>query len=107
MTLHWMTEAWDWRTRGTGKDRERLWWVDKPATVPLPGTSVRPAILPPARVGDFYDVDITDLYNAWMSDPSKNFGLELRPTQNQNNWNQFLSSNSADPSRRPQLVVVP
>jgi hypothetical protein len=29
-----ITEPWDWRTKGTGRDHDRLWWADKPATSP-------------------------------------------------------------------------
>ena len=33
MYLDRVTQAWDWRTSGTGRDRLRLWWADRPQTV--------------------------------------------------------------------------
>lgn len=32
MLLDVVNEDWDWRESGTGRDRERLWWADRPST---------------------------------------------------------------------------
>ena len=108
MTLFLITEFWDWKARGTGSDRLRLWWADQPAAVQVGATERRPAILPPPRLGSFYDIDITDVYAFWQANPTKNFGLELRPTRNGNNWNVFHSSDYVDnPTLRPKLIITP
>ena len=103
MYLDRITQFWDWRIQGTGRDRERLWWADRPAAVQW-----RAAALPPPRTGEWYSIDITDLYNAWKAGTHSNYGIQLRPVSNNNNWSQFYSSEyAADPSLRPKLVVVP
>lgn len=107
MTLYQITQFWNWKTQGTGSDRLRLWWADQPTAVQLGATAQRPAVLPAPPLNAFYDVDITDLYNFWQSNPTQNFGLELRPTLNNNYWNIFLSSDYlTDPSLRPQLIIT-
>lgn len=107
MTLHRIAQFWDWRTQGTGLDRLRLWWADRPPTIPMGPTALRPAILPAPVMDAFYDIDVTDLYNFWQSNPSENFGLELRPTLNNNNWNFFSSFDySGNPAQRPQLIIT-
>jgi hypothetical protein len=102
MHLDRITEFWDWRTQGTGSDRERLWWADKPATSPWV-----PGIVPNAVQGQWYALDITTLYNAWQDGTFPNHGVQLRPLQfRNNNFNEFYSSDyTADPSLRPVLVV--
>ena len=56
MYLDQVTEFWDWRTQGKGRDRERLWWGDRPGTVQWSlGTIASPT------PGEWYEVDITDL----------------------------------------------
>ena len=101
MLLDRITEPWDWRSRGSGSDRERLWWADRPRTVQW-----QQSVLPPCRPGTWYEIDITDLYNAWQKRTYENYGLQLRPVRNDNRWNEFHSSKySADPSLRPRLIV--
>lgn len=96
-----ITEFWNWRTQGTGSDRERLWWADRPsATQWIPGS------LPAPIVGQWYSIDITDLYNAWKAGTYPNYGVQLRPVSNSNRWNEFYSSDYlGDPSLRPKLVI--
>jgi len=95
-----ITEFWDWRTQGTGADHERLWWADRPAAVALSGPLANP--LP----GEWYSIDITDLYNAWQSGLYPNCGLQLRPESTNNRWSVFHSSDYLDdPSLRPKLVI--
>lgn len=96
-----ITAFWDWRIQGTGSDRERLWWADRPsATQWIPGS------LPAPTVGQWYSIDITDLYNAWKAGTYPNYGVQLRPVSNSNRWNEFYSSDYLDnPSLRPKLVI--
>jgi surface antigen len=108
MTLLKITQAWDWTTTGTGSDKLRLWWVDQPNATPLVAFGSRATTLPAPTLNSFYDVEITDQYNAWKSNPGQNFGLELRPILTSNNWNYFYSSDYlVDPSKRPQLIITP
>jgi Caspase domain len=97
-----ITAPWDWRTSGTGRDRDRLWWFDRPSS-----TQWLPASLPPAARGAWYEIDITDLYNQWKDGSLPNYGIQLRPASfNNNNIERFYSSDDTDhPTLRPQLVV--
>jgi|GEM_PF-1859615 len=64
--------------------------------------------LPTPVIGTPYVIDVTTLYNGWQSGEHPNFGVELRPTANNNQFNVFRSAEYlADPSRRPKLVIVP
>ena len=93
MYLDRITQAWDWRTSGTGRDRERLWWADRPAA-----TQWMPNTIPAPLPGQWYAVDITGLYNAWQSGLYPNYGLQLRP---QNTWNNYTVFYSADSAEQP------
>src|SRR5207247_1589383 len=72
-----IAEFWDWKSRGTGADRERLWWADRPSTIQWISTA-----LPACVVGQWYSIDITSLYNAWQGAVYPNFGLQVRPLSN-------------------------
>ena len=98
-----ITQSWDWRTQGTGRDYERLWWADKPTT-----SLWNVSQLPTPSVGQWYAVDITTLYNAWQSGTYPNYGLQFRPVlNNNNNFNNFYSSDYAgDSALRPKLVIT-
>jgi hypothetical protein len=102
MYLDLITQAWDWRTQGTGRDHERLWWADKPTT------SLWNDSLPTPASGQWYAVDVTTLYNSWQNGTYPNYGVELRPVLNSNNnFNNFYSSDYADDlSLRPKLVIT-
>lgn len=96
-----ITAFWDWKTQGTGRDRLRLWWADLP-----PAIQWIPQALPPPTVGQWYRIDITDLYNAWQNGTYPDYGLQLRPVSNNNVWAEFYSSDyTDDPSLRPKLVI--
>lgn len=98
-----ITVPWDWRTQGTGTDRLRLWWADRPAAEPW----TRQALSAP-ELGQWYSIDITTLYNAWQDGTYLNFGVQIRPEFNTNTFDEFYSSNYADdPSLKPRLVVEP
>ena len=72
---------------GTGVDRKRLWWVDRPSAVQWESKP-----LPAPDVGQWYSIDITHLYNSWQKGTYSNYGVQLRPTLNSNRWNMFYSS---------------
>ncbi|TXT27241.1 MAG: PEP motif anchor domain-containing protein [Gallionellaceae bacterium] len=96
-----ITEFWDWRVQGTGADMERLWWADRPAAIQWSAGS-----LSAPQAGQWYSIDITDLYNGWQSGAYANYGVQLRPTQTWNTWSVFYSSDyMGDPSLRPRLVL--
>jgi hypothetical protein len=102
MYLDRIRQAWDWRTSGTGQDRERLWWADRPAA-----TQWLPNTIPAPVPGQWYAVDITGLYNAWQSGLYPNYGLQLRPQLNSNNYDAFYSADyTGDPTLRPKLVIT-
>ncbi len=103
MYLDRVTAFWDWRTQGTGLDRDRLWWADRPST-----TLWFEGALPTPMAGQWYTVDITGLYRAWQSGSLPNHGLQFRPVEYfNNNFNQFRSADSTEQSLRPKLVVTP
>lgn len=54
------------------------------------------------------EVDITDIVKAWLNAPASNFGLELSPTSNNNNFNYFYSSDATGSNAqfRPELVLT-
>lgn len=97
-----ITQFWDWRTQGTGTDRDRLWWADRPSAVQW-----LPQALPAPAAGQWYSIDITSLYNAWKNGTYPNYGIQLRPVSNNNQWAQFYSADYlGDPSLRPKLVTT-
>jgi WD40 repeat protein len=103
MYLDRVAQAWDWKTSGTGRDHERLWWADRPK-VALWRTDTLPAPV----AGQWYAVELTDLYNAWQSGACTNCGVQFRPEKVSNEYfNKFYSSRyTNDPSLRPKLIVT-
>ena len=99
-----ITAPWDWKTSGTGRDHERLWWSDLPPTSPW-----RTNALPAPSEGKWYAIDLTDLYNAWQSGACPNYGVQLRPETNSNGYFDYFYSSryTKNPSLRPKLVVLP
>ncbi len=104
MYLDRIMRPWDWKTSGTGRDRERLWWADRP-----PASLWRTNTLPAPVAGQWYAVELRDLYNVWQSAECPNYGLQLRPEKVSNEYfNQFYSSRCTNnPSLRPKLVITP
>ena len=96
-----VTAFWDWRTQGTGQDRLRLWWANRPSAIQW-----IPNSLPAPIAGQWYVIDITTLYNAWQAGTYPNYGVQLRPVTNSNTWADFSSSNSVDALHHPRLVVT-
>jgi len=101
MNLFQITQPWNWQTMGTGSDHDRLWWADQPSTSPAQQG------LPAPTVGTWDNIDITSLYNSWQSGLIPNYGVELQPTSNANEFNWFYSSRAADPTLRPKITITP
>jgi hypothetical protein len=104
MYLDRITDFWDWQTQGHGCDRLRLWWGDRPNATQLFSDAI-----PNPTAGQWYSVDLTDLYNKWQNGTYQNYGIQLRPQYNfNNNFNEFYSEDYADnPDLRPKLVITP
>ena len=103
MYLDQATSSWDWTTQPTSAlapDNSRLWWANSPKFAFF-------GPLPTPTVGSYYDIYITSIYNQWQSGAIENFGVQLRPTDTNNFWNVFASSNNSDPAWRPQLIITP
>ncbi len=95
-----ITEFWDWRTQGTGRDRERLWWADRPSTTYI-------ETLPAPAKDAAYSIDITELYRGWKSGLYPNYGLQIRPMNTWNVWAEFYSSDYVgSPELAPRLVIT-
>ena len=90
MYLDQVTEAWDEKTK----------WADSPSYINLKTISA-------PTWGSWYFIDITELYNNWKNGTHINYGIQLRPTGNSNQFNTFNSSDYMDdPSLRPKLVIA-
>lgn len=79
--------------------------VDNP-----PGYQTVPETLLPPAAGQWYEVNITDLYEGWNSGRVENNGLVLSPvspggTSSTPLFNIFCSSRCSSEARRPQLVL--
>lgn len=96
-----ITQSWNWTSQGTGRDRLRLWWADQPAAILYRSTPI-----PAPRVNSPFNIDITDLYNSWRSGSTPNYGIELRPVSNNNNFDVFGSSRNPKSALRPALVIT-
>ena len=90
MTLMRVNENWNESTK----------WAGQPSVTQI-------ASLPAAPHDAWYSIDVTSLYNAWQAGVYPNYGIELRPTHNNNNTCEFYSSDyTADVTLRPKLVVT-
>jgi len=91
MYLDRVTSPWD----------ETSGWYSKPSTTYL-------RRLPTATLDAWYEIDITDEYNNWQNGIYPNYGIQLRPTSVNNNFNMFYSSDYMDDtSLRPKLIITP
>lgn len=93
MYLDRIDSPWDENTK----------WQNRPSYTYL-------RFLPQPTVGEWYIIDITDLYNAWKNGTYTNFGIQLRPTEiwPGDHIDGFYSSDYLDdPSLRPKLVIIP
>ena len=80
-------------------DSDRLWWKDQPTAEDPSGQ------LPPPQQASWYFVEITTLYQDWLSKKFPNYGLRLRPISNQGTINLFVSSLAQDATTIPRLLV--
>lgn len=87
MDLHRVTSDW---TNATT-------WNSQP-------TSVQVTALPAAAAGNWYQIDITTLYNQWKSGTA-NYGIKLTPQGNSNQWNEFYSADHTDPALKPYVLI--
>lgn len=91
MTIHRVTSDWD----------EAVTWSTQPTTENL-GSLTMPVL------GEWYAIDVTELYNDWQAGTLPNFGIQLRPTATDHKFNEFYSSDYSDePHLRPKLIIVP
>lgn len=90
-----------YRLGGGAWTEDSLGWYDD--TTYYPATLVS---LPTPTQGAWYTIDITNYYQNWKSGAWANQGLWLAPTANNNRFNNFTSSDYANPTYRPKLVVT-
>ena len=71
----------------------------------LAATNIGTTSAPPAT--GWLDIDVTSLANAWLQNPASNDGILLRPFNNNNNFNEFVSSDATGAMAQfhPELVV--
>jgi hypothetical protein len=79
---------------------ESTTWSGKPSATALS------SIAPPAA-GTWLVLDVTSHFNGWVAGTTPNHGVRLRPTNTNNSWVEFRSSDyTDDPTLRPKLVVT-
>lgn len=88
-----ITQPWSPGTDG------RVLWKDLP---PAEFQSDEPA---PANPGSKYELDITSLYNDWVTGRRRPYGLMLEPANTNNNFSTFYSTRARD-GLRPQLRLT-
>ncbi|HOP27623.1 MAG TPA: DNRLRE domain-containing protein [Candidatus Sabulitectum sp.] len=54
----------------------------------------------------WYQMDITDLVNAWLSGSASNYGLVFQAVDSNQAEHRFYSSNAVDPEVRPFLSIT-
>jgi UDP-3-O-[3-hydroxymyristoyl] glucosamine N-acyltransferase len=91
---------WDWRTTGTGADRLRLWWANRPSSTVVTSNVAF------AAPGSWQSVDVTSVFAQWRAG-TPNHGLAFTPHATSNTWAVWASSQTGDERDRPHLVVVP
>lgn len=87
-TTQWHTGSVSWSTRPSGN---LLGYTTAPSTIP-----------------GWYGVIFTSLYNSWRSGntATPNYGLALKPTATNNNFDKFFGSGYGTASLRPELDVT-
>ena len=91
-----ITSPWDWK-RG-----DRLWWRDLPNT-----ESWENRVIPAPGLNAWLSIDISDLFDAWCAGKMPNYGLMLKPVENNNNYNTFYSTRYAGTDDLgPRLVIT-
>lgn len=93
LNLRIIDKTWTWR------QGDRLWWRNLPVSTParqLPG---------PGDAGSVYELDITDIYNQWVSGQRENNGIMLTPVLTDNNYSTFHSTRAPE-HLRPVLELA-
>ncbi len=70
----------------------------------LYGSSI--GTVPAPKIGEWYGLNITSIYNGWKSGTYPNHGFAFLTTENNNRFNKFRSSDYSNPKYRPYLVVT-
>jgi len=82
----------------------RLWWKDCPLS-----EAVRTNLPPPGEPGTPYRIDITSLYNNWISGGAFNHGIMLEPETigrgTHGIFNTFHSSRAWNEVNRPRIII--
>jgi|ERR1051326_2440250 hypothetical protein len=86
-------QQWDFK-RG-----DRLWWKDKPGA-----RAITTEPLPAPKKERWYLIDVTNIFQEWVSGKSDNYGIQIRPANNFGSFVFFVSSKSADKSKIPRFV---
>lgn len=86
--------------RVTGNWTEATRWANRPTATNL-------STLPVPVDNTWYTIDVTQLYNDWQNGTYPNYGVMFRPTStNAHVHNTMVSTDGADASLRPQLVLT-
>jgi hypothetical protein len=87
-----ITSNWGW------KAGDRLWWKDRPSAAFV-------ASMTQPQAESWYAIEITSILENWRLGLSANYGLQLRPAANNNNYSIFHSTRSPEISKQPRLLV--
>lgn len=92
MYLDMVTSNWSW-SPGQAFSWRNLPSHQRIATIPAPAAP------------GWYDIDITQLFDAWSSRTMPNYGFMLTPVFNQNNYSTFASTTNTDGIPHPRLII--
>ena len=88
-------EQWKWDL-----SVKHVWWKDRPGSFPIISEA-----LPPPHQTHWYVVEITRLYNQWVTGTAGNFGFQLRPATNYGSIIRFASNLTNDQTKIPYVVL--
>jgi hypothetical protein len=91
--LYVIKQPWSWK-RG-----DRLWWRDRPTATPW-----KNRVIAAPGINQWTLIDLTDLFQEWCSGRLPNYGVMLRPVENGNTYNNFVSTRGAA-DKRPRLII--
>jgi hypothetical protein len=106
----------DFRLLESSWNEATLTWNNQPGGAYNPTNTVPPGTLVAtasdiSATGIWVEVNLTDVLQGWLDNPSSNFGLRLtQPTEVRNSqgaavFPTFASSENSVESNRPQLVI--
>lgn len=102
MHLDRVTSEWDWTDNPLDSgtlDQDRLWWDDRPSYVPTLSFLAAPLEM------TLYSIDISDIVNGQLASTYDNYGVQLRPISNNQDFNYFASADHANEAWRPRLIL--